>query len=288
MDDTSYLEIQQIKPDAIKLRQGEVIFNEYQLLLDQAKNINTVLKRTIITEENIKENKKLVAQVSKSIKELDRRRIEIKEFLNEPYKDFENQLKEIKGIVQEGEKIVRDQIRELEQKEKELKYQQILERFQERIQKYQSEVYVFDKFMQPEYLNKSYSMKKIDKKIGEFINTVNNDLEFIDSQPAEIRDALVNEYVNSNKSVIECVNLIKERKREERRQHDLYLERERAKEEKLMENDQEVKTYQWIYSITLYNKDEFEQTERYLDDHGIVYSTCEEKIEDNRKVEKLV
>lgn len=288
MDDTSYLEIQQIKPDAIKLRQGEVIFNEYQLLLDQAKNINTVLKRTIITEDNIKENKKLVAQVSKSIKELDRRRIEIKEFLDEPYKDFENQLKEIKGIVQEGEKIVRDQIRELEQKEKELKYQQILERFQERIQKYQSEVYVFDKFMQPEYLNKSYSMKKIDKKIGEFINTVNNDLEFIDSQPAEIRDALVNEYVSSNKSVIECVNLIKERKREERRQHDLYLERERAKEEKLMENDQEVKTYQWIYSITLYNKDEFEQTERYLDDHGIVYSTCEEKIEDNRKVEKLV
>ena len=89
------MELVKVSDIRVDYRPGEIVFDGYEDLLNQANQIADYLKTIEVTPDNIKENKKMLAKVNKSIKELNDRRISIKKEINKPYDDFALKIKEI-------------------------------------------------------------------------------------------------------------------------------------------------------------------------------------------------
>ena len=69
----------------VKVIPGKVEFEGYEILKGQILTIDSFLSQIEVTEDNIKESKKLVAKVRKSANKLDSERIRIKKEILEIY-----------------------------------------------------------------------------------------------------------------------------------------------------------------------------------------------------------
>jgi hypothetical protein len=134
----------------IQVVQGSVVFGAYHDLKQQASELAEQIRTVDVNEENVKQSKKLLAEVNKRVKQLEDKRISIKKMMLEPYQDFEEQVKEIVGIVKDADAFVRSQVKELEEKERQEKEIQIHELFTKRIQHYSfREIVPFMDFAKP-------------------------------------------------------------------------------------------------------------------------------------------
>ena len=88
---------------------GKISFNAYENIKNKALKLSENLKTVEVSEENIKESKKLIAEVNKDVKKLEDYRIKVKKEMSKPYNDFEIQVKEIVKIVKEADEYVRSQ-----------------------------------------------------------------------------------------------------------------------------------------------------------------------------------
>ena len=107
----------------------EINFHEYEKLKSEAIMISDYLSQMEVTEDNIKEQKKILARVNKSVKLLNDRRIAIKKEILEPYTVFESQVKEIEKIVKDADEVLRNQVREIEEREREEKKKKLKDIF---------------------------------------------------------------------------------------------------------------------------------------------------------------
>lgn len=155
----------------------QIILVGYETLDKQLDQLGEYLSSVEVTQENIKENKKLVAQVRKACNDLNTRRIAFKKEYMKPLTTLENQIKQLDQKAKHFEDHVRDQIKELEEKEREEKYQTILDLFNKRLRIYGSDaLYPFKSFFYRSYLNKSYSMNKIEEEMVEWFENRQNDI----------------------------------------------------------------------------------------------------------------
>src|SRR4051794_7228445 len=104
--------------EKIVVKQGSIQFNDYENVKQQAIKLAEEIKTVEVTEDNIKQSKKLLAAVNKRLKELDDKRISIKKVMLEPYQLFEEQVKEIAAIVKDADQDVREQVKYLEEFER--------------------------------------------------------------------------------------------------------------------------------------------------------------------------
>ena len=100
-------ELLKVDIEGIQIVQGLVNFNDYQRIKKEAEALAEQIKTVEVNEENVKASKKLLAVVNKRLKELEDTRIGIKKSMLEPYQLFEEQVKEIVGIVKEADAEVR-------------------------------------------------------------------------------------------------------------------------------------------------------------------------------------
>ena len=119
-------------------------------LYDDIVKLSKHMETVEVTEENIKESKKLLATVRKEWNKLDTQRKDIKKQVLEPYDELDEKLKEMKAILEAGESNIATQlndIREAERQEalKDLEYQFDLKHKAYNAPKWLS----FDKFMEP-------------------------------------------------------------------------------------------------------------------------------------------
>lgn len=162
----------------------DIRFSGYDILLEQSKKLAYEIENVEVNEENIKQSKKLLAAVNKRLKELDDRRISIKKEVLVPYNTFESQVKEIVNIVKEADNVVRVQVRELEEKERDLKKQDIESLFDKRISSFKySELFTFHDFFKQSYLNKTTSMNQIELEMVDWFEKIENDVEVINTLP---------------------------------------------------------------------------------------------------------
>jgi hypothetical protein len=176
----------------IQVVQGSVVFGAYHDLKQQASELAEQIRTVDVNEENVKQSKKLLAEVNKRVKQLEDKRISIKKMMLEPYQDFEEQVKEIVGIVKDADAFVRSQVKELEEKERQEKEIQIHELFTKRIQHYSfREIVPFMDFAKPKHLNKSMSIQAVEKEMVDFFEKVESDLQVI----YQMDDA--NDYINA-------------------------------------------------------------------------------------------
>ena len=102
----------------VEVEKGSIKFPAYETLKEQALEVARIVSETDVTQENVKESKKMLANVNKSVKELESRRIAVKKAILEPYTEFEKQIKEIVAIVKDADEIVRIQVKDLEEVER--------------------------------------------------------------------------------------------------------------------------------------------------------------------------
>lgn len=203
----------------INLQVGSIDFPEYDNLLAQATEVAEYLKTLEVNEDNIKENKKILAQANKAIKELNDRRIKIKKAIMEPYEEFAEKVKNIESIVKEADELVRSQVRDLEEKEREEKKAQILDIWVKRINAYEyAKVMTFGDFLDNRHLNKTTALKKVEDEMVETLEKWEKDLKLL----SEMEDAkdLIRAY-SFTQDVTEAMNSVKLEKEAIKRQEQI-------------------------------------------------------------------
>lgn len=170
--------------EQITVWQGSIQFAEYESLKQQALELAAEIRTVEVNEETLKASKKMLAEVNKSVKELEDRRISIKRLLLEPYQAFEVQVKEIVAIVKEADEIVRDQVRNYEEDQRREKQAILQDKFEKRIIHYSfRDLFSFKDFLHPSHLNKSISIEAVENEMVEFLNNIARDIKAIEKLP---------------------------------------------------------------------------------------------------------
>ena len=164
----------------VEFEVGKITFNAYEHIKNKALKLSENLKTVEVSEENIKESKKLIAEVNKDVKKLEDYRIKVKKEILKPYNDFEIQVKEIVKIVKEADEYVRSQIRELEEVERENKKAFVKEMFENKIKHYDfNKMITFDNFFKENMANKTTSLEKIENELSEWLEQRKMDIQII-------------------------------------------------------------------------------------------------------------
>lgn len=235
----------------VKVTRGSIDFPEYELLKRQAIEVAEFVGNIEVSEENVKQAKKLLATVNKSVKSLEDRRISIKKEMLEPYNDFETQVKEIVKIVKDADTLVRNQVKELDEQERENKKVKINDIWNKRINHYDFDFVDFEQFLTPSHLNKSTSLSKVEDEMVQWLEKINSDLEVIENLPN--KKEVLQEYIE-NLDLTVSMLIVNERKEKENKVEEFY------KEEK--EN---------IYQFIIFNEKDAKLTEMLLKENDIKF-----------------
>lgn len=220
----------------INMQVGFIEFPEYEDLLAQATQVAEYLKTLEVNEDNIKENKKILATANKAIKELNDRRIKIKKAIMVPYDEFAEKVKNIESIVKEADELVRSQVRDLEEREREEKKAEIQEIWDKRISAYEyAKIMTFGDFLDSRHLNKTTALKKVEDEMVETLEKWEKDLKLLSGM--EDAKELIRAY-SFTQDVTEAMNRVSIDKEAIKRQ-----------EEILKNEDLEVKKI-YIFKIT--------------------------------------
>lgn len=157
----------------------EIRWNHEELKAEIATKMQDY-KTLVFTEENIADAKKDRAALRKLRDAFDTERKRIKKLCMEPYDKFEKQVKEVMALIDEPIQLIDSQIKEVEEQRRVEKKGEILELYRENIGTLQG-MLPFEKVFKPEYLNVGKSMKSIREEILNMIQSVNTDLDTIES-----------------------------------------------------------------------------------------------------------
>ena len=133
-------------------------------------------KGIVYTEETLKSAKADKAELNNLLKAIEERRKKVKEIINEPYADFEKELKSVTDLIKRQTEEIGKQIDSFEDKQREEKKQKIQEAYDSTIGDLK-EVLPFTKVFDPRYLNKTYKLNTVKAKIEK----VKGDLSTIES-----------------------------------------------------------------------------------------------------------
>lgn len=164
----------------IMYKEGSIHFNNYETILAEAQELAEHISSVEVTEESVKETKKMLAAVNKKVAELEDGRKQIKREVLSPYEEFEKKVKTITSVIKEADSMVRSQVRELEEQEREAKKEEIISLFAKRAVNYPtlSMLFPFD-FIKSQHLNKTYSMNKVEADMVEWFETMKKHIEYI-------------------------------------------------------------------------------------------------------------
>ena len=247
----------EIQLQDIEVTQGKVKFPKYEATLKSAQKLNEALSNVTVTEDTIKTNKKLVAEVRKEADKLDDARKKVKSEINEPYVEFEKLVKNIVNTVKQGEDLIRQQVREFEEKERQEKYNQLLEIINLRLNHYtliqQSNIDI-DLILEPRLLNKSVSMNKAEEQIVEKLENINQSIKSL--QTMEHASELVYEYSNHldmNKAITTVNN------------------RHKALEQMETKKPAPKVSASKTYTITVFNSEDYIKLTQFMNENNITY-----------------
>lgn len=197
--------------DNIRVEVGSIHFPEYETLKTQALQVADYVRSIEVTEENIKDAKKELANANKAVKAIEDRRISIKKEMLKPYDIFETMIKEIVGIVKDADGEVREKVRALEEKEREEKRDLIESEWQKRAATWDyKKYYEFEDFLKPTHLNKTTSMKSIVEEIESFILEKTDDINFLKHSFGE--DYVIEYVQNKDLLIRDVIRRMDERK----------------------------------------------------------------------------
>ena len=134
----------------------------------------------VYTEETVKTAKNDRAELNNFVKAIDERRKKVKEVINQPYAEFEKELKEITDLIKKQSAEIDEQVKAFETAEKEEKKAKIMEAYEKAIGNL-AEILPFSKVFDQQYLNKTCKLESAIADVQKKIEQVKTDLETIES-----------------------------------------------------------------------------------------------------------
>lgn len=132
------------------------------------------------TEETLKLAKNDRAELNKLLAAIEERRKRVKEIINQPYADFEKELKEVTALISEQIAEIDSQVKVFEDQQKEDKRKKIRAAYDEAIGEL-TDILPFEKVFNPRFLNKTYKLETAVAEVKQKIEKVRADLGTIDS-----------------------------------------------------------------------------------------------------------
>ena len=144
-------------------------------------------KSVVYTEETITAAKSDRATLNKVAKAINDEKIRIKKEVLKPFEDFETKCKELQGIITDASSSIDAQVKAFEEKEQNEKKEQIKSVFDAYIGDYK-DLILFDLIFNPRWLNKTYTMKKIEEEINHLVVKTSDDMKVLEGQ---IKDEVI-------------------------------------------------------------------------------------------------
>lgn len=222
---------------AIKANGMQTIqFDNYEKILNDARKLADEMSKQVVTEETIKENKKLVATINNRIKALDEERKAVKNVIMTPYDELNEKVNTLKSVLKEGIDTVNAQIAVFNEADQERRTQEIEKLFDKYQVSYNAPRWLsFDKFISKNrslVTNKATSQKKITEAVVMYFEVFKQDyadlkLEVSDKDD---RSAILIAYSRNGFNMNEAIEEFKEMMSERER---LEVEQERVRETKV-------------------------------------------------------
>lgn len=146
-------------------------------------------KNLVYTDDQIVEAKKDRAELNKFISALKAKDREIKKLCLQPYEEFHQKMQQIIAQVEEPVNLIDKQVKDYEDQQKAAKMEEIRKLFEAK--GFQPWV-TLDRIMNPSWLNKSYSLKKVESDLSTIQHSIGEDILLInqmgEGQPAALRE----------------------------------------------------------------------------------------------------
>lgn len=203
----------------------------YKINFEDAKNyLKSELEKyqkLCVTEEFIQSAKKSRAELNAKKKELSAKFTEVKKMHNEPINILKEKVDELLTLIDEPLNKIDEQIKAYEEKVREQKKEDIDKIFEDAKKRYNFDKITLENIFNPQWLNVSYTKKKISSEIEVFFSRITSDLEVIESFDDEFVIPLRNLY-------LECFDMstIMQRKIAYDKEKQERLQREKEEEEK--------------------------------------------------------
>lgn len=250
-----------------------------QELEEIAKNYEGV----VVSEDTIPIAKKDLASLRALVKEVEDRRKAVKKEWNQPYADFEAEVKNALAIINKPIDLINEQLKEFESQRKADKEQHVREIYAENIREYE-EYLPFSEIFDEKWLNVSTTDKDIIFDINAKLTQVKIDLEAIKALQSEFEDEVIKAYKESgnqlstaiqrNTQLITAKQMATEKAKEEVRNEVIAEIKEEVKEEVKAEiAKEEPKTDAIaIFTVRPKDKDQEQQIRQFLEFSEIQYS----------------
>ena len=232
---------------------AKVSFPAYEEYKQKAGEVAEYVRSVVVSPENIKEAKEVLAQSRKLTDRLNRARIDMKKEILKDYMTVEGQIKEVTSIVDEADQELREKVRELDQAERDMKKERIRGIWNARLFNYPDIDDMipdaFYRWLNPKHLNKSTSMKKVEKDMTEWMEQTRKDMR---AAEAISKECLVQYITHGDLTeAIESAKLIE------------------AAEKHLEERDKEEAPTVMVASFVVTGKKDIRLTERLLTENEI-------------------
>lgn len=159
----------------------------YEEAKKYALKIKEQYESLVYTEETMTQAKSDRATLNKFTKAINDERIRIEKEFMKPFEPFKNQCKEVITLIDDAAKTIDKQVKEFELKEQAEKEQQIKVIFDTYVGEFK-DLILFDIAFNPRWLNKTYTLKKIEEEINHLVVKTDEDMKVLEGQ---IKDEVI-------------------------------------------------------------------------------------------------
>lgn len=173
----------------------------------QAEELAQMVATLDPTEENLKEVKKMLAEVRKQTSTLAAERKRIKDSILSVYYPVEELFKEVEELIKEAENQQRKKIRELDEIRQQSKLESIAEIWDKRIEDYEFEDLVeLDEFIRPQHLTKGLKLDKIETEMIQWLEKIREDIDTIKGL-SEGNDEILVKYLRNGHDISKAIRV---------------------------------------------------------------------------------
>ncbi len=151
----------------------------------------------VVTEDSIQEGKADRAKLRKLKEAIETRRKEVKKRCEQPYKSFEAQVKELVALIDDPIAAIDKQVKTFEEQERKQKYAEIEAIYAEQVPETIKDIIPLQRILDPTWLNKGTSKKKITEAIETLVKRTNVDMALLDGVLPKYMAAVRTRYVET-------------------------------------------------------------------------------------------
>ena len=171
---------------------ASVSFSTFPQYRQAAQDVASYIKSLTLTEDNVKDVKLTLADARKVTDALNRRRIDIKKEILAEYTEFESQIKELTGIIDEADAELRKKLKLMEEAERDAKRDELYDIWNKRINMYTFPDVIPDPFnlwLKPKMLNKSTTIKAAERDMTAWMEVTQADIDAMQTLGSEYLEA---------------------------------------------------------------------------------------------------